>query len=725
MKILSKNEKGFIFTLDAVFALVVASVGISILLYASFTNTAAYGYPVEQAFNLLHNLIQAPQISNGTAYSSYLEYVQNTSIYTWPQFAHDGQLSSASGYGPKTPMLLYSFVASNAILPAVSVAEGDAAFSAGSNVYVLNAGTGKQVFTFTSKSAIAKPPLIYEGSFYYANATNSIGDVSLANANQIWSLSAVNGIYSQLSIINGYLTYGTENSFYIINPFNGSIAAYAITNSPTQTPAYTNGEYIISTSSASGQNYLYSYALTGNSLVNIWSAALSSTQTTAPTILNNTVGIGSGTTFYIFSLGGGKILQSSVGSQVTGIAALNNVYYVETYGGIYGFTSSGSSIFYTKTVTDSQNSTPSYSGSILYTLVNGDLFQGYSTSQYKQLWNITMPSNYFKPNYSDIALAYGNAYVPNNNILYVFGSYKSQESDSLLHIISNMYLNDQGDSATALLNNLYNSSDAGIFINNTYAPTLDVATFNSLKSSYIEQANGFPWMNNLNPHFTISVWVNSTSNNGVIIDELGQQAPATGWHESLLNLASGVLYLRAGSLCVPYIVNFPTKVWNNIVLTYSDATYTIYINGESGGSFPTNIIVPGGSDSMRYPLGLGDAASCGGSGAYFNGSMLDYQIYNTSLTATQIGQLYQGGAIGPAKTQNPQTLQLWLPLDGNPNDFSGLSNIGFPSNIVYAYNPYTPTSLSDSYQVSKAGVPIYLTSNNVNKLYNVSVVVWK
>lgn len=66
----------------------------------------------------------------------------------------------------------------------------------------------------------------------------------------------------------------------------------------------------------------------------------------------------------------------------------------------------------------------------------------------------------------------------------------------------------------------------------------------------------------------------------------------------------------------------------------------------------------------------------------YGGYMSDIQIYNATLTSTQVGQLYSEGINGtPLNTKN---LVVWLPLDGNANDYSGNNNNGIPMNISYA-----------------------------------------
>jgi hypothetical protein len=355
--------------------------------------------------------------------------------------------------------------------------------------------------------------------------------------------------------------------------------------------------------------------------------------------------------------------------------------------------------------------------------VAGSSFVGYSSSL-TPLWNISLQGNYL-PGYSSVALAYGNAYVPDGNVLYVFGAYKPQLNDNMLQALASMYLNGQGGYADYLLGSMYNSSNAGIFINGTYAPDLSVASFNSLAGSYIEQSGGYAWMNNAVDPFSISLWVNPSIGNGVIVDELGQKSTNTGTHGSLIELYNGNVYAReSGSQTCLNLGAVPINSWSSITVTFNGNNIFLgYINGVLTANTVSTRTVPGGSSLMYYPLGSADSTNCG-SGAAFSGSMLDYQIYSTALSAQQIRQMYLGGAL--ALPINSQKLKLWLPLDGNPSDFSGYFNNGMQyGGVSYAYSNYRPPRFLNSYQTSRASVPLVLTANGLSRLYNVSVVTWR
>ncbi len=729
MNIKKKNMKGFIFTLDAIFALVVASVGVSILLYVDFANATSYVAGSSQAASVMQSMLQTTMasISGGSLYASYLSASANASTYAWPQFGHDGALSSSTGFSPQAAFLLYTFnTPSSNMLPTVAVNLGLVAFAAGDKVYLINATTGvqKTVFPAGNPSTVVGAPAIYKNMFFYANASNVVRGVSISNTLVQWNYTASNSIISPILIENNYVAFGTANGFYLLNPLNGSKIASVTTGSPMQPPIYVNGEYVASTALSSIQDYVYSYSLLGSTLTQIWNAPVTSTlMTTAPSSTNGTIAVGSGNVLYIFSLGGTQLFKSTdLGSRIVGIGSYGNSYYVQAAQKFYAFSQAGNIIFGYSNFADSQNSTPSAGSGAAYSLVNGNLFEAYNTSLGTRLWNISLPSNYLNTGYSNIALAYGNMYVPNGNVLYVYGTYKPQPNDNILQTISAMYLNGQGGYSGAMLQRLYNATNTGIFINNTYAPSLRVATFNSVIDSYIEQPDGFAWMNNATNKFTISVWVDPTSSNGVIVDELDSVLPNTKWHQSIIELINGNVFMRTSLASCMNLGRIPLNSWSNIAITFNGSIYKGYVNGTLAGSLPgVSRSVPGPGFIMYYPLGDADGSNCG-SGAAFSGSMLDYQFYNRTVSSQQIGQIYQSGAFG--SPINP-TIVMWWPLNGNADDFAGYFNSGLQYGISYIQSAYTPRGLSNAYQVSKSSVPLFLNSNGINRQYNVSVVTWR
>jgi len=735
----NRKIKGFVFTLDAVFALVVAAIGTSILLYVDFTGVGAYGIAAGQAPAILQTLLRTSltSASSGSVFANYLSASAYAAVFPWRQAAHDGSLSSGTGYSLQSPYLLYTFSVppGQLVLPAASADSGVVAIAAANILYVINATTGVQQFSFGAgtgtPSNIVSSTAIYRNVVYYANVNNVIRGISISNGSLKWSFNASNSITTPIEVLNNYISFGTSNGFYLLNPVSGALVSFAPLGLQAQMPTYEYGEYIIPTASQTKQNYLYSYSLFGGTLASVWNAPLTSNSgsnsviTTNPSSINNTVAVGSGNYLYIFSLGGSKVYSSNdLHSRALGIGGYGNNYYVQTVNGLYSFTTTGNSVFANNTVVNSQNSIPSIGLSTVYASINANMVVAYNWTTASYIFNISMPSNYIYSSYSNPTLAYGNMYVPSGNTLYAFGTYKPQPGDSLLQAIAGMYLNGQGGYAGLLLQSIYNSSNIGIFINSTqrgsaYAPSLSVATFNSIAKSYIRQSTGWHWMSNSKQNFSMSLWLNTTSSNEIVLQEM-----PTG--TSFIEIANDIAYARVGGMSCVRLGSISLNKWTNIAFAYSGNSNTLtgYINGiaTNSMSMASNRVVSSNS-YVYYLLGAAGTSSCGSGGGSYNGMMLDYQAYNTTLGAQQVSSLYSAGAFAQPIGNAGEVL--WMPLVGNPNDYSGGFDFGIPYSMNYGAGGYMPQSLLNSYQVNKASVPMFLNVNGTYRQYSVSVVEWR
>ncbi|MFP3288981.1 MAG: LamG domain-containing protein [Candidatus Micrarchaeota archaeon] len=113
---------------------------------------------------------------------------------------------------------------------------------------------------------------------------------------------------------------------------------------------------------------------------------------------------------------------------------------------------------------------------------------------------------------------------------------------------------------------------------------------------------------------------------------------------------------------------------------------TIWVNGAANCTRTSS-----GTLITNSPLYIGSAAGTWDGSAYMDGLVADIQIYNTSLSASEIQTLYQEG-IGGAPI-DLQHLVAWWPLNGNANDYSGNGNNGQASNVNFVsnwYSGYTP-----------------------------------
>jgi hypothetical protein len=116
----------------------------------------------------------------------------------------------------------------------------------------------------------------------------------------------------------------------------------------------------------------------------------------------------------------------------------------------------------------------------------------------------------------------------------------------------------------------------------------------------------------------------------------------------------------------------PLNQWSQVVGRSNGITNEVYINGVLKGSAVSNTL----TDATSATLSLG-----GWSGYEYNGLLTNVQLYNATLSANDIQDLYNEGIGGaPIKISN---LVGWWPLNGNANDYSGNGNNGASAYISY------------------------------------------
>ena len=156
-----------------------------------------------------------------------------------------------------------------------------------------------------------------------------------------------------------------------------------------------------------------------------------------------------------------------------------------------------------------------------------------------------------------------------------------------------------------------------------------------------------------------------------------------------------LLFLQSGSQSFRYAIYVsPTVYWYDagmtpklntwyfVVGTYNQnsGAVSIYINGvqPTGGSGSD---APAGSLQTEYGGGFA-FGSFPAQGTYTDMQEANIQIYNTSLSSSEIMTLYQEG-IGGAPIR-PQNLVGWWPLNGNANDYSGNGNNGQLNGVTFS-----------------------------------------
>ena len=165
---------------------------------------------------------------------------------------------------------------------------------------------------------------------------------------------------------------------------------------------------------------------------------------------------------------------------------------------------------------------------------------------------------------------------------------------------------------------------------------------------------------------TLMTWIYPTGN-GVVVTELGQGTPSSGWHDAQIEITGGntlrvgIWNLNTVSLNAPITLN----TWNLVGFTYDGTTLTGYKNGVSFGSVVTARQSPQlNGNGLYYGIGLTDVTNMG-SGAYGSFRLGDFQVFDRGITADEVNRMYNLYAyrygIYPYSNWN----------GGEPNDSSG------------------------------------------------------
>ncbi len=233
----------------------------------------------------------------------------------------------------------------------------------------------------------------------------------------------------------------------------------------------------------------------------------------------------------------------------------------------------------------------------------------------------------------------------------------------------------------------------GAFVNSAWSTANNQTSFLTGNfngaSSYIT-ANSFEFP------FTVTAWINPANYNTAhlkpIVETDGVSGSDWGYYQFFLvpsgsgycGGVGGTLYLwnPNSNFCTP--IKIPLNAWSFVAFTTTSTGASIYVNGKMVASISASEYIASSKDNQ---LVIGDQS---GGTRYFNGSMSNIQVYNTSLSSSQIQQLYQEG-INSVPISN-SGLVGWWPLDGNPNDYSGNNNNGTPVNVAYTNTNYNITT---------------------------------
>jgi len=719
--------RAVIFTLDSIFALIIAAAGISLLAYFFYTpqTTTVLGY--SSAASILQNLLStnSSAISSSNFLFSSIAYQANASNEAWDSFMRDSMHNAGNPHGPLTPLVSFIYHPSSGT-PSRAVADyGKIFFYSGSILYALSATSGATAWTKNIGQTPPSQPIISSGLLIYSNTMNLTAINPVTNT-IAWS--SPNALVNP-AMTSNFLAYG--NKLYYGSGTN-VLAVYAANG--TQAWSYSLGSAVNSIVADSGSlaaSYASSIALLndfGSSGNVIWSKPIGagvSSLSSSP--YNGIIGFLSGSTanavYVDNSLASGFPYAIVAGSAYptiynnTLIYQSSNAIIAVSTNGLLLWTYSAPAAYGTATA----NNYPVATSKMIYsTWSNGYLVAlNYPSGTFAWATNVPYGSPLILS-----GVAYGRLYATSGANVIAFGTCNAGGGGSLLAMAATMYANGQGSCADALVDSVYPMTNYSIFLNSTFAPAMSLASFNGL-GSFIENPTKAP-LNGLQT-FTISAWVYPTNTaNGPYIYSEGSPSlsmdfgvtPGNALTISTTN--SGTPETFTSSLSVP--LNKWSFVTAELSVGGTSGTFVLSLNGQlqSGAGQPEST-----AGAMFSGIGYSVGNTVGQAGSFFSGNIANVQIYNATLSQSQILQIYQRGLQG-APLQNVG-IQAWYPLAGDSNDYSGLGNTAYPFGVSYLSSNYLPSGYTNSYQVSSAGItlPIQNYTTGLSRLYKVGVVAWR
>lgn len=222
--------------------------------------------------------------------------------------------------------------------------------------------------------------------------------------------------------------------------------------------------------------------------------------------------------------------------------------------------------------------------------------------------------------------------------------------------------------------------------------TNSAGTYNG-SSSKLGVATDYKWFDRTDP-FSGIAWIKS-DNSGLemIISKLTSNG-SRGWG---LDISSGLLELRVANtlssndILVRGTDTINDDFWHQVAFTTdgtSDATnYVLYIDGEIASS---TVVRNGLSATITNAVNF-NVGSQGGSANYFDGNIDEAKVYNTALTASEVGSLYTNewtkfGQLAGIQEESwwGNVVGLWTFNVANSQDYSGNGNNGTDTAMAYS-----------------------------------------
>ncbi len=727
--------KGIVFTLDSIFALTIASFAISILVYLQFYSQVPLQISYSGATSTFQTL-STTNVSTLISSSAVAGQILGSGLAqndTWPEPSGNSANDGYSYHGPARPSVAFLYtISANTISAGPIIAYGRVYFAAGPKVYALNATYGTLSWTYNNKNNINS--MLAEGGSLIIENTTNLAKLNPYSGNQIWvsgSFSSYGTPTSQIVYADGKVFLGATSgsasgNIIQIASNNGTISG---TKSLSGSPISLSSQGGVLGALIANTVEIQLYGTESSNITGpIWTVSASGYSTPGPDIAMTgnyiAAAVPSDVSFMVYSNGIVERTDNS-GGLSAGVAFGAGAAVYQAYSSMYAISASSNSVLWNVAIpyyvpSPSSYTIPVIGGGMVYSIwstthasPNVVLAQNLSTGNI--IWQKTLPYS-STSGYNYMALGNGRLYIALGRNLLALGPCPANANSSVIASAASLYLNGEGSCADYMLNYVRPMYNYSLYINSIFAPGISTANFNGNANSYIS----VPASNSLEPNsITITGW-------GYVASAGTDSCDVQNMVYDLGSYTGYALVYGWGNDVAFFIGN--GTAWSQ--LDIGNKNYNggwIFLAGTYDSSSGKDVLYENGAkieSGSINKLSNNANARLIGSGCE-SGSIANVQIYNKSLSATQIAQLYQEGIQGqPAFTSS---LVAWYPLAGDPNDYSGLFNTGFALNVTYTSANYLPIRLKNAYEINRAASLFGITnaSTGVSGTYNVSVVNWR
>ena len=199
----------------------------------------------------------------------------------------------------------------------------------------------------------------------------------------------------------------------------------------------------------------------------------------------------------------------------------------------------------------------------------------------------------------------------------------------------------------ATVTDLQASSNATLFNTPTY--TSGYLTFNGTNQYLTTNTSLNSKLSPANTSTVTSIfaWVYPIDN-GVIVQELGQTTPNSGWHDSQIEMVAGTMKFSVWSNQPGFssTISTPLSAWYYAGFTFDGSVLRGYVNGALAVTSSTiarqTPYNNNGGAALHYAIAHSSVTNLG-DGTFSNMRLGAFHVYNTALSADQVSNNFQAG----------------------------------------------------------------------------------